>query len=87
MLYLDTQTDRGDLMHAIKAIYDGKGFMANQSIPVKGRYEVVITFLKPVETEASAATRPPFEYGCMSGKIWMADDFDAPLEDFVEYME
>ena len=25
--------------------------------------------------------------GSMKGKIWMADDFDAPLEDFKEYME
>ena len=25
--------------------------------------------------------------GCMKGKIWMADDFDAPLEDFKEYMK
>jgi len=25
--------------------------------------------------------------GCMKNKIWMADDFDAPLEDFKEYME
>jgi len=25
--------------------------------------------------------------GCMEGKIWMADDFDAPLDDFKEYME
>ena len=25
--------------------------------------------------------------GCMKGKIWMADDFDAPLEDFKEYMQ
>ena len=24
--------------------------------------------------------------GCMKGKIWIADDFDAPLEDFKEYM-
>ena len=24
--------------------------------------------------------------GCMKGKIWMADDFDEPLEDFKEYM-
>jgi DNA-damage-inducible protein J len=26
-------------------------------------------------------------HGCMKGKIWMADDFDAPLEDMKEYME
>jgi len=25
--------------------------------------------------------------GCMKGKIWMSDDFDAPLDDFKEYME
>ena len=25
--------------------------------------------------------------GCMKGKIWMADDFDEPLEDFKEYMK
>jgi DNA-damage-inducible protein J len=32
------------------------------------------------------AVRPPFKFGSMAGKIWMADDFDAPLEDFAEYM-
>jgi len=26
-------------------------------------------------------------FGCMKGKMWMADDFDEPLEDFKEYME
>jgi DNA-damage-inducible protein J len=25
-------------------------------------------------------------YGCAKGKIWIADDFDAPLDDFKEYM-
>ncbi|MCL2255047.1 MAG: DUF2281 domain-containing protein [Lachnospiraceae bacterium] len=24
--------------------------------------------------------------GCMKGLVWIADDFDAPLEDFKEYM-
>ncbi|MCL1806449.1 MAG: type II toxin-antitoxin system RelB/DinJ family antitoxin [Oscillospiraceae bacterium] len=46
------------------------------------------------------AVRPPFEFGilpekmpreavfgCMRGQFAMADDFDAPLEDFREYME
>ena len=28
----------------------------------------------------------PSLWGCMKGKIWMADDFDAPMEDFAEYM-
>ena len=25
-------------------------------------------------------------YGSLKGKIWMSEDFDAPLEDFKEYM-
>jgi len=25
--------------------------------------------------------------GCMKGKIWMSDDFDAPLDDFKDYMQ
>ena len=29
----------------------------------------------------------PFGRGCMKGKIHMSDDFDAPLEDFKEYMK
>ena len=74
-------------MHAIKAIYDGTNFMTNQTIPVSGNYEVVITFIKPVGVEAPVSNRPQFKYGCMSGKIWMADDFDAPLENFAEYMK
>jgi antitoxin (DNA-binding transcriptional repressor) of toxin-antitoxin stability system len=27
------------------------------------------------------------EFGSAKGQIWMSDDFDAPLEDFKEYME
>jgi hypothetical protein len=25
-------------------------------------------------------------FGCAKGEFWMADDFDAPLEDFKDYM-
>ena len=25
--------------------------------------------------------------GCMKGKIWLSEDFDAPLDDMKEYME
>ena len=24
--------------------------------------------------------------GCLKGKVWMADDFDAPMEEMQEYM-
>ena len=51
-----------------------------------------IPFNAVVKTEripkkSNSNIRPPFEYGRMSGNVWMADDFDAPLDDFMEYME
>jgi hypothetical protein len=36
--------------------------------------------------EAPAAMRPAPKAGCLKG-FWMAPDFDAPLEEFREYME
>ena len=40
----------------------------------------------PFAVSAEPAKKTP-KLGCMKGKIWMADDFDAPLDDFKEYME
>ena len=39
-----------------------------------------------VTTELAELVKKTPKLGCMKGKIWMADDFDAPLEDFKEYM-
>ena len=45
----------------------------------------------PFEIDRSAAANgklPRSELrGCLKGKVWMADDFDAPLEEMREYME
>ena len=71
-------------MYSIKAIYEGTKFRPMQPIPVEGDYEVIITFIEPVKKDT---VRPPFAYGSMAGKIWMADDFNAPLDDFKEYIE
>lgn len=40
--------------------------------------------LVPAPVYASQGQRQP---GSAKGMIWMADDFDEPLEDFKEYME
>ena len=40
----------------------------------------------PFPVVAETAKKMP-KLGGWEGKIWMADDFDAPLEDFKEYME
>ena len=47
----------------------------------------LITIMPPEtgsRTPSEANPRPVF--GCAKGEFWMSDDFDAPLEDFAEYM-
>ena len=39
--------------------------------------------LVPTPTKVTKPRRP----GSARGKIWMADDFDEPLDDFAEYTE
>ena len=43
--------------------------------------QVILTFTpkgeKPIKERG---------FGCLKGQIWMADDFNAPLEDFKDYM-
>jgi len=41
-------------MVAINAIYDGGYFKPLDPVPVDGGYEVVITFLKPIEDDREA---------------------------------
>ncbi|GHU46507.1 hypothetical protein FACS1894200_00180 [Spirochaetia bacterium] len=36
-------------MYAVKAIYDGNHFKLDESVPVVGKYEVVITFTKSLD--------------------------------------
>jgi len=79
-------------MYAVKAIYDGVNFTPTQPISIKGRHEVIITFLEPVteyvDNTEQIKKRPRSEIiGCLKGKVWMADDFNAPMEELREYME
>ncbi|MCL2215917.1 MAG: DUF2281 domain-containing protein [Defluviitaleaceae bacterium] len=79
-------------MYAVKAIYDGVNFKPRQPISVIGKYEVAITFLEPVKegviSDEQSKKRPLSELrGFMKGNVWMADDFNAPLEGMREYME
>ena len=43
--------------------------------------QVILTFT-PAKTEPAKV--PVF--GCAKGQFWMADDFNAPLDDFKDYM-
>jgi addiction module RelB/DinJ family antitoxin len=58
------------------------------SILIKG---VVYCNGIPFNTAAQPQIKPKMSresvFGCMHGQFKMADDFDAPLDDFKEYME
>ena len=57
----------------------------------KGRLAVT-AILEPAEQATTGTGTPQAEanlkgFGCLRGKIWLAPDFDAPLDDFKDYME
>ena len=81
-------------MYAVKAIYDGVTFKPKQPIPVKEQYEVVITFIEPVEKATKKnprflrepdSTKIP-TIGEWDGMAVIPDDFNEPLEEMKEYM-
>ena len=39
-------------MYAVKAVYDGINFKPSQPIPMRGQYEVVITFVEQIALDA-----------------------------------
>ena len=73
-------------MYTIRARYDGKNFKPMQAIPVKEDCDVLITFLESKKKELPKTPRSELN-GKWKGKIWMSDDFNAPLEEMKEYME
>ena len=63
-------------MQAIKAVYDGLTFIPRQPVTVQGQYEVVITFLEPIEPAEQATNQDEINKrremlkslkGCMEG--------------------
>jgi len=53
--------------------------LRQQRIRVKAELEL----LPPATEQAQAELRG---FGCLSGKLWIAPDFNEPLEDFKDYM-
>jgi hypothetical protein len=45
--------------------------------------QVILTFTPKAAVLERKKQR---EFGCVKGDYWMADDFDAPLDDFKDYM-
>ena len=67
-------------MQAIKAIYDGVGFTPKQPIPVQGHYEVVITFIEPIDDIPEEKPSYALRLGFLKDKVPpLPDSFFDPL--------
>ncbi|MDR1854204.1 MAG: type II toxin-antitoxin system RelB/DinJ family antitoxin [Azoarcus sp.] len=47
---------------------------------------VLTTQKRTEQATTKTPVRPKPQFGCLRGQIHMADDFDAPMDDFREYM-
>ncbi|MHB9294258.1 hypothetical protein Holit_03384 [Hollandina sp. SP2] len=65
-------------MYAVKAIFDGNIFKLEEPIPMKEKYEVVITFIKPLKK----AQEKILEYF----NTWDAEDVNC-IEEIVKERE
>lgn len=70
------------MLKTIKEIYENGKVTLSGSPPVHSRTEVTVTF--PDEKPQTLQKR---KAGVLSGKVWMSDDFDEPLDDLNEYIK
>ena len=81
-------------MYAVRAIYDGVNFKPKQPISIEGEYEVIITFIEPINKTTKKKSRVLREpdsnivptIGERDGMVTIPDDFNEPLEEMKEYM-
>jgi hypothetical protein len=77
----DTVSDMNQIKAILEADADGTLHLPVPPELRRGRIEVTAT-LKP-----AAESRAQPRFGCLSGKIRLAPDFDEPLDDLREYMQ
>jgi len=67
-------------MFAIKAVFDGTCFRLSQPLPVKEKYEVVITFIEPIKEDQSKLLD---YFNCLNGEN--ALDLDAIMNERMDF--
>jgi hypothetical protein len=74
-------------MPTVKAHFDGKVFVPDEPVDLEPGTPTEVVIPDTIESAASKPSDHPRLAGWLQGKAWIAPDFDAPLEDFREYME
>ena len=81
MIHVTIPEAQKRLPELLKAVQAGEGLEIYNS---ENGWIFRVGALPPLPQEGE---RPENGFGCCRGMIWMADDFDAPLDEFREYME
>ena len=68
------------MLTAVKGTYSNGRIILHEKPPIQEQTEVIVTFLEKEES------RRPRQGGSMNGEVWMADDFNAPLDELNDYM-
>lgn len=73
-------------MTTIYAHFDGKAIVPDEPVSLPVGTKLKVSF-EPAEAQVEdRATRRRRLFGMFKGQIRMADDFDAPLDEFKDYM-
>lgn len=72
------------MLTTIEGIYENGKIKLDEIPPIRKKSKVLITFLEEVSTsDLSSKER---KAGGLAGQVWMADDFNEPLDDLKGYM-
>lgn len=80
------------MLQAVEGIYRNGTIELLETPHNINESRVLITFLTPSELNPIEPQAPPSEkkkrngFGILKGKLSISDDFDAPLEEFEEYL-
>jgi Protein of unknown function (DUF2281) len=69
------------MLTAVNGIYENGHIILEENPDFNKKMKVIVTFTEEVST-----LKKKRQSGILSGKVWMANDFNAPLDDLKEYM-
>lgn len=72
------------MLTKIKGTYENGRVILNETPKTDHKVNVIVTFLE--EDFIQTLPKKKRQAGVLSGKVWMADDFNAPLDDLKDYM-
>jgi Protein of unknown function (DUF2281) len=69
------------MLTAVNGIYENGHIILEEMPDFNKKMKVIVTF-----TEEIIAPKKKRQSGILSGKVWISDDFNAPLDDLKDYM-